>query len=665
MADDATEPDSIALDRLESWKEIAAYLGRDVRTVQRWERSEGLPVHRHQHGERGSVFASRAEIDAWRAARRAPPVEVDVTPATRTPRRLVVFAAVALVLALGGLAVVAWRTVKPRAPMSAATVADAPYDAPRLLDALTREGASIRTVRVGGGTHVLALTKQDKELYVAGYESGVVVVDTETLRPSHTFDVRHVTALAKSRDERHVYAGTNAGDIVAIDADTRTLTRVATGARIRDLALSADGRTLYVAGLYSGLLAIDTATRAVRRLSGLPCPVGLAHATVAPRLYVNYQCSGPGGRAGHDAVDVVDTASETSLGAIVGLPNVGSAIAVSPDDSQIWADGADACTTRYDRHGCPAPGFGVVNVLRASDRRLIRSLPFGTLPFNSASRIAFTPDGSRVAVMNPQEFQVFNAATLAATESARDAFHGTPVFSRDGRVMYVVTGEETISVVPIARRTALPSGLSGRWTGDGTPNDMNTLVHGGLEGAVGFAPGYVGQAFRFDGPGSVRIENPGNLHIVHLPFTLAMWINAASGTAAPAILADKMDASFAAAGWRLELTADRRLAACFGNRESPCDEGQGRLVIGKHSIPAEAWRHVTMAWDGSAVRLYVDGRLDGEGTLPGFVDSDTAPLRFGSGPAISRPFAGRLDEIEIYHRTLTAAEIASRANVRP
>ncbi len=40
---------SIAGDRLDSWKEIAAYLRRSVRCVQRWERTEGLPVLRHQH----------------------------------------------------------------------------------------------------------------------------------------------------------------------------------------------------------------------------------------------------------------------------------------------------------------------------------------------------------------------------------------------------------------------------------------------------------------------------------------------------------------------------------------------------------------------------------------------------------------------------------------
>jgi hypothetical protein len=56
-------------DRLDSWKEIATYLGRDVTTVQRWEKREGMPVHRHQHDRMGSVYASRAELDAWARGR--------------------------------------------------------------------------------------------------------------------------------------------------------------------------------------------------------------------------------------------------------------------------------------------------------------------------------------------------------------------------------------------------------------------------------------------------------------------------------------------------------------------------------------------------------------------------------------------------------------------
>ncbi len=59
----------VAGDRLDSWKEIAAYLKREVRTVQRWEKTESLPVHRLPHDRRGSVYAFRHELDGWMAAR--------------------------------------------------------------------------------------------------------------------------------------------------------------------------------------------------------------------------------------------------------------------------------------------------------------------------------------------------------------------------------------------------------------------------------------------------------------------------------------------------------------------------------------------------------------------------------------------------------------------
>jgi Tol biopolymer transport system component len=52
-------------DRLDSWKAIAAYLKRDVRTVRRWEKDQGLPIHRHLHKRLGSVYAYTSELDAW------------------------------------------------------------------------------------------------------------------------------------------------------------------------------------------------------------------------------------------------------------------------------------------------------------------------------------------------------------------------------------------------------------------------------------------------------------------------------------------------------------------------------------------------------------------------------------------------------------------------
>src|SRR2546426_509480 len=51
--------------KLVSWKEIASHLGREVRTVQRWERSEGLPVYRHEHLRKSTVYAFAKELDDW------------------------------------------------------------------------------------------------------------------------------------------------------------------------------------------------------------------------------------------------------------------------------------------------------------------------------------------------------------------------------------------------------------------------------------------------------------------------------------------------------------------------------------------------------------------------------------------------------------------------
>lgn len=57
--------DSTERRRLESWKAIGAHLGRTVRTVQRWERDEGLPVHRLEHHKLASIYAYVDELDAW------------------------------------------------------------------------------------------------------------------------------------------------------------------------------------------------------------------------------------------------------------------------------------------------------------------------------------------------------------------------------------------------------------------------------------------------------------------------------------------------------------------------------------------------------------------------------------------------------------------------
>jgi Tol biopolymer transport system component len=112
-------------ERLDSWKKIASYLKRDVSTVQRWERREGMPVHRHLHDKLGSVFAFRTELDEWWQGRHArleaPPAAADQPtqaphpepPARRSEKwraqwtALAILAGVAVLLVAGSLAWIA------------------------------------------------------------------------------------------------------------------------------------------------------------------------------------------------------------------------------------------------------------------------------------------------------------------------------------------------------------------------------------------------------------------------------------------------------------------------------------------------------------------------------------------------------------------------------
>jgi Flp pilus assembly protein TadD len=145
------QPDSRGR-RLESWKEIAAYLGRDVTTVRRWEKRERLPVHRLQHSKLGSVYAYTAEIDAWRnrqtlaGATDAPDPKAGRQPARIRPvRRWLVVGGVAVL----GLLVAAYLGTRSRAfsvtEEDTVVVADfANFTGDSVFDGALRQGLSVQ-----------------------------------------------------------------------------------------------------------------------------------------------------------------------------------------------------------------------------------------------------------------------------------------------------------------------------------------------------------------------------------------------------------------------------------------------------------------------------------------------------------------------------------------
>jgi TolB-like protein/Flp pilus assembly protein TadD len=217
--------------RLDSWKEIAAYLNRDVTTVQRWEKKEGMPVHRHLHDKRGSVYALPEEIDAWQRGRRPPPFDPENTAAQGAPTgkpepalsssraRLWIAFAAPVSIALLATAYFAFQHRPERQPPpSIHSLAVLPfrnlsgdssqdYLADGFTEALIGRLASIRDLRVISHTSVLRFRNPQVSVPEIAKELGVgaVVEGSVTREGTH---IRVTAQLIRGPTDEHFWSQT-------------------------------------------------------------------------------------------------------------------------------------------------------------------------------------------------------------------------------------------------------------------------------------------------------------------------------------------------------------------------------------------------------------------------------------------------------------------------
>jgi YVTN family beta-propeller protein len=254
------------------------------------------------------------------------------------------------------------------------------------------------TISVGNSPFTAVITPNGTEVYISNFGSNTVsVISTATDTVTATVSVgSQPDALAVSTDGSKVYVGQNGGDVSVIDTATKTVSTISAGTPVRDLALTPDGTKLYLAMEFSGLKEVNTTTNAVTTVSNIACPEGVAVTPNGKFLYVNYQCGGPGGTSGHDAIGKFLVSKNKLIKGITGFPNVGSKIIVSPDGKRVWATDGDACINPvYDHVGCPVIPQGVVNVLSTATDKLVQSL-------GAPGRVGFSPSDSFVALGGPQ-----------------------------------------------------------------------------------------------------------------------------------------------------------------------------------------------------------------------------------------------------------------------
>jgi hypothetical protein len=653
-------------DRLDSWKEIAGFLGRTVRTVQRWEKTAGLPVRRGGAGPRSSVIASKRELSDWWLRRRdklngepEPPNAAELPAASveavavRSERRrstpVVVVVAVLVIVAAG-------NALSRRLPGAAGE----PPLSGRFLTQSTSESHEVRRIELTSPAAHLAVSPDAARLYASlPDERAIDVIDIAAGRVVDRLPgVDGTGPLELTGDGRLLIAG-GATMIAVIDVARRTVRTLPVEHSVWDLESSADGGRVWTTHGQGGLRVIDTATMRVSPVQTIGCPMFLAYGPRTRRMFVSYQCHGPGGQSGHDAVEAFDEPTATSLMTESGVPLVGSRLILSPDEQYLWADTHDACSsTAYDQRGCPSGSGPVVVTFRS---RTLEPLAMTRYPTeNAGPTFAFTADGSRV-VMSDRGVHVIDAALGRIEESlALDASGDVVMSPRGDRAFVSAERHKAILDLPVQPgedARALP-GLVTYWTGDGTANDLLGGMYPVASHPRSYAPGRLGSAFAFDGssPG-VSFGTRLDLDLPAELFTLGAWIRPRQDGLTSAIVAR---ASFR--GWRWWLS-DGRPAFCFERAPASLACRAGGLHASR-ALGAEAWHHVAVTRSASRLALFIDGArvasvsLDGYVSPPGSGYDEDPVLRLGADTNGKSRFSGLVDEVTFFRGALDEVGLA-------
>lgn len=207
-----------------------------------------------------------------------------------------------------------------------------------------------------------------------------------------------------------------------------------------------------------------------------------------------------------------------------------------------------------------------------------------------------------------------------------------------------------------------PPDLAAWWAGEDNALDQLGIQHAILTNGTGFAAGFVGRAFQFDGiDDQMRAGLLGGIGLTEAdPLTIAAWVNSANvaATTVQVIAGNYMGEQGGSGNFSVYLRISD------GNLGFSIDQ---RQVAGSSvSTPiSNGWHFVTATYDGNTLALYLDGLPSGS-TPRGFSGSvaNTRGWNVGNfsdetnaAHGFNSSFNGRLDEVMVFGRALGAAEV--------
>jgi hypothetical protein len=202
-------------------------------------------------------------------------------------------------------------------------------------------------------------------------------------------------------------------------------------------------------------------------------------------------------------------------------------------------------------------------------------------------------------------------------------------------------------------------GLVGHWTMDGNGNDASGNGNNGAPiGSTSYGAGRVSSALLLASSSSrLQVPDSNSLDITG-PITIAAWIRPSSAGTQYVV---SKNVKAATDGFELSLSNAGKVFVRF-NEDSSGDSLRVDSTS-KYPTNGSTWMHVVATYDGTTIKLYVNGQLEGSKAANFQIAANDVPLSIGSGDGGYRGMKGAVDDVRIYSRALSAAEVTALAQL--
>ena len=248
-------------------------------------------------------------------------------------------------------------------------------------------------------------------------------------------------------------------------------------------------------------------------------------------------------------------------------------------------------------------------------------------------------------------------------------------FAEAGAYSVVVSNAAGVAISSIASLTVsaqtgcvpVPAGLVGWWAGEGNANDSTGANNGLLEGGIAFVPGEAGQAFSFDGvDADVRIPATPSLDVgLGAGLTVEAWIRPAVLSLPLPIVEWNSGAGTVPYGvdfWTSVKPSEGAGPGCLYADLIDAGGGYHYFSSAANLLNTNGFQHVALTYDKASgvATIYLNGSIIGLEYLGSFTPQTASDLYLGYRPAglgAGSRYAGQMDEVSLYSRALSAAEV--------